>query len=137
MTTGTTPALPPSRRDPRQLVNTLKKTINWNDTDIALSKFQNSLPLGAFITGIFVEVVTTFDGTTPTLVVGTNSSTYNDLVKSGDVDLGTAGCYEIGTGKGRAVAAAAEKPVYSKATLSSATQGQAVILLTFEGGWGS
>ncbi len=137
MTTNTAPALPPSRRDPRQVPNTLRKTVNYNDVDVALAKFAASLPLGAFITDTFVEVVTTFDGTTPTMAVGTNSSSYNDMVRTTDIDLTVAGVYRVATGNGRSIAAAAEKPVYAKTTLTSATQGQAVIVVVFDGGWSS
>ena len=75
-----------ARQDPRQVTNTLKKTINYNDgpTGVAVP-LANYVPQGAFITGVWVEVVTLFNGTTPTLTVGSNATTYNNLVAAGDV----------------------------------------------------
>jgi hypothetical protein len=137
MTTNTTPVSPPSRIDPRQVTNTLKRTLNWNDGDVALAAFANSLPLGAFITRVLVEIVTAFDGTTPTLVVGTNSATYNDIVAAADVNEAAAGVTEVTRGLGRSIAATAEKAVFAKATLTNATQGKAIIVIEYEGGWAS
>src|ERR1700743_1053679 len=118
MTTNTTPGFPPSRRDPRQLTNTLKRTLNYNAGDAALASFFSSIPGGAFITKVYVEIVTAFNaGTTNPITVGTNSTSYNNLIASGDNTPGTPGVYFItssGTTKlGRAFAASADTPVYA------------------------
>lgn len=135
MTTNTAAANPPVRQDPRQVQNTLRRTLNWNDADVALATLRNSLPAGAFITDAYVEVVTAFDGATPTLSVGTNSASYNDIVATTDIDLTATGVYRVGRGLGRGIAAAADKPVKAKTTLSTPSQGQAVIVILFDGGW--
>lgn len=140
MTTGTYPGFPPARRDPRQVTNTLRRTLNFNDSDAALASFFSSLPQGAFILGVMVEVVTAFNaGTTNPLTVGGNATSYNNLVASGDVDLTTVGVTEVKRGLGRSVASAADTPVLATyvPTGTAATTGQAVIVIEFEGGWAS
>lgn len=138
MATNTAQVLPPSRNDPRQVVNTLKKTVNWNDQGIASGvAFDNSLPDGAFITGVWVEIVTPFNAvTTNVLTVGTNAATYNNLVAAVDVNEAVAGVTEVTRGLGQSIAlAAAVVPVamYTQ-TGGAASAGQAVILITYEGG---
>lgn len=135
MATNTAPAVPQVRRQAQQLVNTLKKTVNYNDAGISSGiAFAESLPLGAFITGAYCEIVTTFDGT-PTLTVGTNSTSFNDIMNSADITEGTAGVYVATRGWGRSLAASAEKVVKVKLAATSPSQGVAVIVITYEGGW--
>lgn len=139
MATDTTPVSPQSRRNPRQVVNTLKKTVNYNDSGISTGiAFDESLPLGAFIMSVQVEVVTAFNAaTTNVLTVGTNSTSYNNIVSAADVDEASTGVTDVTRGRGRSIAAAAEKAVFVKYTQSgtAATAGQAVIVITYEGGW--
>jgi hypothetical protein len=128
-----------ARQDPRQVTNTLKKTVNFNDTAISAGiGFDNYLPQGAFITSVLVEVVTAFNAaTTNVLTVGTVSTAYNNIVAAGDVNLAATGVYQINRGLGRSLAAAASVlPVaeYTQ-TGTAATAGQAIILIEFEGGW--
>ena len=136
MTTGTLGTN--ARQDPRQVVNTLKKTINWNDAASGTAlPFDNYLPKGAFITRVLVEVVTAFNGTTPSVVVGTNSATYNNMVAAGDVNEVATGVYDATRALGRALAASADVlpyVIYSNGGGSPST-GQAVIVIQYEGGW--
>lgn len=135
MPTNTAATVPAPRQDPRQVVNTLRKTFNWNDAAIATGvAFDNSLPLGAFVLTMEVEIVTAFDGT-PTFTVGTNSTSYNDLASSADVTASTIGVYTATRGKGRSLAATADKIPYAKLAATSPTVGQAVVVITYEGGW--
>ena len=137
MATNTSPVFPPSRRDPRQVSNTLKRTINFNDADIAAASFANSLPAGAFILRVLVEIVTPFNaGTTNPLTVGTVGAAFNNIVADGDVNEAAAGVYEATRGLGRALAAAGEVAVTAKyaPTGAAATTGQAVIVIEYEGG---
>lgn len=135
MTTGTAQVSPASRQDPRQVVNTLRKTFNFNDAAIATGvAFDNSIPLGAFILNVDVEIVTAFDGT-PTFTVGTNSTSYNDLASSADVTATATGVYSATRGKGRSIAATADKTPYAKLAATSPTVGQAIVVITYEGGW--
>jgi hypothetical protein len=133
-----------ARRDPRNVQNTLKLTVNFNDVGVSSGiSFSNYLPQGAFITGVWVEVVTAFNaGTTNTLTVGTNATNYNNIVASGD---GTGnGSSSLGTqvftatrGQGRSLTASADVQVFAKyaQTGTAATTGQAIIVIEFEGGW--
>ena len=75
-----------ARQDPRQVSNTLKKTINWNDAASGVAvPMANYLPQGAYIMLCSVEVVTIFNGTTPTITVGTNAGSWNNIVAAADV----------------------------------------------------
>lgn len=124
-----------NRQDPRQVVNTLKKTINWNDADVADSAFELGLPAGAFITQVLVEIVTAFDGT-PTMVVGTVSSAYNNIVASADLDETVAGVTSVLRALGRGLTASAAVIPHSKVTFGGTpTAGQAIVLINYEGGW--
>lgn len=140
MATNTTPAFPPARKDPRQVSNTLKRVLNYNDSDIAQFSFANSLPAGAFVTRVMVEIVTAFNaGSTNPITVGTNSTTYNNMIASSDNTPGTPGVYFVASGTtklGRAFAAAGETPVFGTyiPTGTAPTAGQAVIVIEYEGG---
>lgn len=133
-----------ARRDPRNLTNTLKLTVNFNDTGVSSGiAFANQLPAGAFITGVWVEVVTAFNAaTTNTLTVGTNSTSFNNIVASADLvgngssSLG-AQVTQVTRGLGRSLTAAADIAVSAKyvQTGTAATTGQAIIVIEFEGGW--
>ena len=72
MATNTAATVPAPRQDPRQVTNTLKKTVNFNDAGIS--------------SGVAFDAVTT-----NVLTVGTNSTTFNNLVQAADVDEGTTG----------------------------------------------
>lgn len=129
-----------ARQDPRQVVNTLKKTINWNDNAAGVAAaFANYLPQGAFITRVLVEVVTTFNGTTPSLVVGTVGAAYNNMVAAGDVNLALAGIYDATRALGRSLTAAADVLPYALYNNGggSPSQGQAIVVIEYEGGWAS
>lgn len=137
MTTGTLGVA--ARQDPRQVVNTLKKTINWNDSGLtnagvlASVNFDNSLPIGAFISRVLVEIVTTFNGG-GILTVGTVAAAYNNLVAAADVNEAVAGVYDVTRGLGRGLTAAADITPVATLTQNGATQGQAIILIEYEGG---
>src|SRR5215471_7365762 len=104
MTTNTTPSFPPARRDPRQLTNTLKRTVNFTDSDVLQFSFQNSLPQGAFITNVLVEVVTAFNAvTTNQMSVGTNTTSFNNIIANGDVAMNSTGVTKVSRGLGRSL----------------------------------
>lgn len=130
-----------ARQDPRQVVNTLKKTINFNDAGIATGvAFEQYLPQSAFISRVLVEIVTAFNaGTTNVLTVGTVGAAFNNIVAAADANEAATGVYEATRSYGRALTAAANVlPVAMFAqTGTAATTGQAVVLIEYEGGWAS
>ena len=140
MTTGTLGTN--ARQDPRQVVNTLKKTVNFGDVGIAAGvAFDNPLPQGAFILGVLVEIVTAFNaGTTNVLTVGTvNAPPYNNIVNAADVNEGATGIYDVTRALGRSLTAAGDVTVFAQYTQTgtAATTGQAIIVIEYEGGWAS
>lgn len=138
MTTNTNVTFPPARRDPRQVTNTLKRVLNYNDLDAALAWFANSLPMGAVITNVLVVVLTAFNaGTTNTLSVGQNGG-HNDIVATGDVNLAVTGSTLVTRGLGlaaviNATADVAPRAIYAQ-TGAAATAGQALIVIEYEAG---
>lgn len=141
MTTNTTPAFPPSRRDPRQVTNTLRFTLNYNDVGSGTEEsWFSSLPAGAFITNVMVAITTTFNAaSTNVITVGTNTPSYNNIVSSGDVTASAAATTQVTRGNGLAavLTSTADVPIFAKyaQTGTSATQGQAIIVVEYEGGW--
>lgn len=141
MATGTAATVPAPRQDPRQVVNTLKKTVNYNDTGISSGiAFDNSVPEDACILGVIVDIETAFNaGTTNVLTVGFNSSDYNDLVAAGDVNEGATGATRVDRGIGASLVRSADKTPYVKyaQTGVAATAGKAHITIIYEGGFES
>lgn len=139
MVTGVQGVVP--RQDPRQVSNTLKKTINYNDVGIASGvAFENWLPQGAFIMSVICEIVAAFNAaTTNVLTVGTNATDYNNIIAGGDVPEGAIGVTRVDRAIGRGLASAGNVRPYAKYTQTgtAATAGQAVVLIEFEGGWAS
>ena len=139
MTTNTAQVAPPNRQDPRQVTNTLKKTFTFSDANASTGiNFDNSIPVGAFITGCWVSITTVFNASsTNVLTVGTNSTTFNNLVAAGDVDELTVGTTNVTRGLGPSLAASADVTPVVKYTQTGTpgTTGVAVILITYEGGW--
>jgi hypothetical protein len=128
-----------ARQDPRQVVNTMKVTINFGDAGLATGvPLANYLPQGAFIISALTEIVTAFNaGTTNPISVGSNSTAYNNIVAAADITPGTPGVYASTVGRGRSVAASGDQQLFVKYTPTgtAATTGQAVILIEYEGGW--
>jgi hypothetical protein len=137
MATNTSPVMPPARKDARQLVNTLKRVLNFNDGDIAKFSFANSLPAGAFIVSVQVYTVTNFNaGTTNPITIGTNSTTFNNIAIATDITNTAATMSTPTRGLGPALAASGDIAVFGTyiPTGTAATQGQAIIVITYEGG---
>lgn len=128
-----------ARQDPRQVVNTLKKTINFNDAGIASGvPFDNYLPQNAFIENVLVEVVTVFNaGATNVLTVGTNATAYNNIVAAADINEGATGVTQVTRSFGRSLTASGDVLPYAMyaQTGGAATTGQAIVVIFYEGGW--
>lgn len=129
-----------ARQQHRQVVNTIRKQVNWNDAGIgdANGVAFGQLPPGAFITRVMVEVVTPFNAaTTNVLTVGVDSPPSN-IVAAGDVNEGVAGVTEVTRGLGRSLTAAAVTTLRAKyaQTGAAASAGQAEIVIEYEGNTG-
>lgn len=129
-----------ARQDPRNVSNTMRKTVNFNDVGIGTGVLigPDALPQGAFILGVWVEIVTVFNAvTTNVLTVGTNATSYNNIVNAGDVNEAATGVTMVTRGLGRSLTAAADTQVFVMYTQTgtAATTGQAIIVIEFEGGW--
>ena len=127
-----------ARQDPRNVLNTIEYTVNYNTSGVSSGVKIGTLPAGAVITNTLVEVITAFNASTANaLVVGTNASSYNNIAASGDVDETVAGVYLPTRGFGRSIAANADIDVYVMYTQSgaAASAGQAKVVLAFTGGW--
>lgn len=139
MTTGTLGVA--ARQDPRQVVNTLKRTTNYNDVGIATGvAFEQYLPRNAFIFEVWTEIVTAFNAaTTNVYTVGTVGAAFNNMVAAGDVNPALAGVYPSTRAAGRALTAAADVLPVARYTQTgtAATAGQAITVIRFEGGWAS
>lgn len=130
-----------ARQDPRQVVNTLKKTVNYNDPGIAAGvAFDNYLPQNAFIENVLVEVVAAFNAvTTNVLTVGTVGPNYTNIVAAADLNEGVTGVTQVTRALGRSLTAAGDALPYAQYTQTgtAASAGQAIIVIFYEGGWGT
>jgi len=52
-----------ARLQPRQVINTFRKQINFGDAGNGVNQAMVVLPMGAFIARFMCEIVTAFDGT--------------------------------------------------------------------------
>jgi hypothetical protein len=128
-----------ARQDPRQVVNTLKKTFNFNDAGIATGiPFDNYLPQNAFIENVLVEIVVVFNAVTTNVVtVGTVGAGYNNIVAAADVNEGVTGVTQATRAFGRSLTAAGDVlpfVMYTQ-TGTAATTGQGICVIFYEGGW--
>lgn len=132
----TKPITLPARDTGKQVVHTIRKTINFNDANIAAPTDPFAcIPKGSFIVRQTVEIVAAFNaGTTNVLTVGTTTANANELVASGDVNEAATGVTQnIATGLGRGLAAAGDINLYAKfaQTGTVATAGQAVYICEY------
>lgn len=142
MATNLAPASPPARVDPRQVVNYISCTFNYNDAGIGSGvKFANSLPANAIILDVHVEVLTTFNaGSTNQIFVGTNASSFNNICNgSADVNAGVKQDNVVTRGFGSSICSGAEATpeVMFTQTGTAATQGKGVVTIAYTGGYAS
>lgn len=127
-----------ARRDPRNVANTMVAIVNFNDTGVGSGIKFGTLPIGARIVDVIVEVITAFNaGTTNVLTVGTNSTSFNNIVAAADVNEAAIGATRVDRGIGGSIARAADIDVYAMYTQTGtvATTGKAEVTIVFEGGW--
>lgn len=107
-------------------------TVNFNTTGISTGLKVGTLPAGAEIHYAMVKIKTAFNaGTTNVLTVGTNSTSYNDIVAAGDADEAvTEGVMVL---RGADLTISADTDVYAKFTESgtAATTGAAKVWVAY------
>ena len=109
----------------------LRGTVTYSDAGISSGKKVGTLPNGALIhnTNVFVE--TAFNAaTTNVLTLGTNSSSYNDIVASGGVDETSATGQNV---PGATAPLTADKDVFVRYTQTgtAATTGKAHFTIAY------
>lgn len=133
MATGT--AATTARQAAEQQVHYLRFTVNYNDTGIATGNGKQYLPRGAVIIGTDVVVTTAFNAaTTNVLSIGTEASTYTNIVTTAQAIAGTAGLKAnlapTGLALGPLAADAQVFALYTQ-TGTAATAGVAVIVVKY------
>ncbi|WP_315831117.1 hypothetical protein [Bradyrhizobium prioriisuperbiae] len=125
-----------ARQNSTQQVHYLRFAVNYNDSGIANGIGKQWLPKGAIITGTSVYVGTAFNAaTTNVLTVGTNSTAYDNIVGTADVDESAAvpltnGIKPSGAALGP-LAADAQVFVKYAQTGTAATAGAAVVVVHY------
>ncbi len=124
-----------ARQYQSQLIHYLRFDVNYNDAGIASGVSKQTLPAGAIIVGTDVLVSTTFNAqTTNVLTVGTNGTTANNIIASGDVDETTGGLTKSVSPTAAALGKlAADVPVYVKYTQTGtvASAGNATVIIKY------
>lgn len=133
MATGT--AATTARQNSVQAVHYLRFAVTYSDSGISTGVAKQTLPAGAVIIGTDVFVTTTFNAaTTNVLTVGTNGTTANNMIASGDVDETTAALTQNVKPTSTALGPiTADAPVYVKYTQTgtAATQGAATVVVKY------
>lgn len=114
-----------------QQTHYLRKTVNFNDAGIASGVLMGTVPSGAQITDIVVNVKTAFNaGTTNVLVVGTSAGG-NQIATTSDTAAGTPGFKRVTTGGALSIAADTDVFVAYTQTGTAATAGVATIVIAY------
>lgn len=129
-TAGTT-----ARKYAMQIVHTLRFVVNYNDTGVSAGVGKQYLPAGAIIVGTDVYVATVFNAATTNVVtVGTNSTSYNNIVAAADADETATGLTQnikpTGTALGPLSADAQVFVKYAQ-TGTAATTGKAYVVIKY------
>ncbi len=112
----------------------LQLVVNYNDTGISTGKaFSKYLPKDAEVVYTKVRITAAFNaGTTNVLTVGTNSTSYDNLVAAGDCDEATTGADIVWTGAELDTSSVPLLP-YAKYTQTgaAASAGRAIITIAY------
>ncbi|BAF86842.1 unknown protein [Azorhizobium caulinodans ORS 571] len=124
-----------ARQYASQLVHYLRFTVNYNDAGIGSGVRKGTLPAGALILSTSVNVATVFNAaSTNVLTVGTNSTSFNNIVASGDVDESAAALTNgIKPTSAALVPLASDLDVYAMYTQTgtAATTGKAYVVIQY------
>lgn len=114
-------------------VHFMRKTVNFNDTDISTGVgFKHYLPSGARILFTNVVIKTAFNaGTTNVITVGTVSSGYNNMVGAGDVNEAATGSTMVLAGADLTISSDTRPFIKYTQTGDAATTGVAEVIIAF------
>lgn len=128
MTTGVAGSV--ARELPFQAIHYLRRTVAYNTSGIGSGVSLGVLPAGAQIIQNLTAPKTAFNGTTPALTVGTNSTSYNNIKADGGETTTNA----IVDTKGAILAFTQDTEVFIKfanGATTAASAGSATIVLAF------
>jgi len=133
MATGTPGST--ARQLNQQQVHYLRIAVTYNDANIANGVGKQWLPAGAIIIGTDVHIDSVFNAaTTNVLTVGTNATSYDNIVAAADVNEGATGLTQNVKPTGTALGAlTADAQVFVKYTQTgtAATTGKAYVIVKY------
>lgn len=107
-------------------------TIAYNSADATKHPLNAQIPNGATVVSVVVRVTTAFNAaTTNTLTVGSNSTSYNNLVAAADVNAGVVGNTDVLSAEGFTVTADTQLYANYAQTGTAATAGAATIIVGY------
>lgn len=122
-----------ARELPWQAVHYMRKTVRFDDTGISTGVgFAQYLPVGAKILYTMVHVEVAFNAaSTNVLTVGSNSSSYDNMVAAGDVDESVAEGQMVMAGADLSFSSPARPFVKYTQSGTAATTGRAIVVIAF------
>lgn len=110
----------------------IRKTVNWNDTNIANGVQIGTLPAGAQIDFIHINVQTAFNAATTNVLAAGTTATGAEIFGSSDAVAGTAGS-KVPNAAGMALTISADTPIYASYTQTgtAATAGKATFVIAY------
>jgi hypothetical protein len=122
-----------ARQLPWHAMHYMRKTVNYNDTGISSGVgFKHYLPAGASIMYTMVKIKTAFNAaSTNVLTVGTNSTSYNNMVAAGDVDESATEASMVLAGADLTISSDTRVFVKYTQTGDAATTGSAEIVICY------
>lgn len=116
----------------QNVVHFLRREVNYNDPGVANGIVIGRLPANAQILQTLVRIKTGFNaGTTNVLTVGTNPSTYDNLLGTTEIAEGSLGNYQTVNGNLLDFATETDVVVKYTQTGTAATAGRAIVHLTY------
>jgi hypothetical protein len=124
-----------ARQTQYQMPHSLRKLVNFNDAGVASGVLVGTVPAGAIITSVIVNIATVFNaGTTNVLTVGT-TGTGTDLMTSTEAAAGVQGQKSAAAYKSTTAAnpVANDQDIFVaySSTGTTPTAGVASVLVTF------
>lgn len=113
-------------------VHYIRKTVNWNDTGIASGVVIGTLPNGAQIDYVHINVQTAFNAATTNVLAAGTTATGAEIFGTADAVAGTVGS-KVPNVAGMALTISADTPVYASYTQTgtAATAGKATFIIAY------